>query len=387
MTLIEEHPTPTASPAASAPDWTERARQVGASLQADVAERDRTGEISPAVFDQLRAAGLTHALVPLELSGGGASFTELAGILRTLATYDASTAVTLSMHSHLLAAQVWRHQHGIDATKVFGAVAGGAMLVSTGASDWVSSNGTATKVEGGFVVSARKTPASGCEVGQLFATSIRWDFAPDGPSVIHCTIPRSADGVSLELTWNTMGLRATGSHTVVFDEVFVPDAAVALIRPADVWHPVWNTVMGCAMPLIMSAYLGVADAALELARAAAKPANAALMGEVVNAHTAATDLIAAMVRDADELHFDNTDEHASHTLARKTVATTMLMETVRLAVELVGGSSYSRGSELERMWRDVQGAQFHPLPRSRQLPFTGRVAMGMSPIATPAPVL
>ena len=46
-------------------------------------------------------------------------------------------------------------------------------------------------------------------------------------------------------------MRATGSHTVVLDDVFVPDAAVALIRPADVWHPVWNTVVTAAMPLIM----------------------------------------------------------------------------------------------------------------------------------------
>lgn len=105
-----------------------------------------------------------------------------------------------------------------------------------------------------------------------------------------------------------------------------------------------------------------------------------MLGEVENAHTAAADLIAAMVRDADELHFANTDEHASRTLSRKTVATTMLMETVRLTVELVGGSSYSRGSELERLWRDVQGAQFHPLSRTKQLPFAGRVAIGLTPI-------
>jgi acyl-CoA dehydrogenase len=191
----------------------------------------------------------------------------------------------------------------------------------------------------------------------------------------------STAGVSIEQTWDTMGLRATGSHTVVLDAVFVPDHAVALIRPADVWHPVWNMVIGVAMPLIMSAYLGIADAALDLARGGAKsPHQASLLGEVVNAHTTATDLVSAMVRDADDLHFANTDEHAGRTLSRKTVAAAAMADTVRLAMELIGGSSYSRRGEMERIHRDMQGCQFHPLPRSKQLSFTGRVAMGLTPI-------
>jgi hypothetical protein len=77
------------------------------------------------------------------------------------------------MHSHLVAAQVWRHHHGQDASGVFARVVDGAILVSTGASDWVGSNGTARKVEGGYRVSARKSPASGAEVGDLLVTSIR----------------------------------------------------------------------------------------------------------------------------------------------------------------------------------------------------------------------
>ena len=62
------------------------------------------------------------------------------------ARYDPATAVTLSMHSHLVAAQVWRHHHGMDAETVFRKVVDdGAILVSTGASDWVGSNGTAER--------------------------------------------------------------------------------------------------------------------------------------------------------------------------------------------------------------------------------------------------
>ena len=188
----------------------------------------------------------------------------MGAILRELARHDPSTAVTLSMHSHLVAFQVWRHRHGMDARGLLRKVVEAAPSSSAPARRTGSaSNGTTRRVDGGYVVSARKGPASGCEVGDVLVTSIRWDDAPDGPQVLHCSIPFAADGVGIDLTWDTLGLRATGSHTVVLDDVFVPDAAVSLTRPADQWHPVWNIVVGAALPLIMSAYLGVADAAVE----------------------------------------------------------------------------------------------------------------------------
>jgi acyl-CoA dehydrogenase len=369
----------------SAIDLVRIAREIGQTLEPGVAERDRLGEISVAGFERLREAGVTSALVPAEFGGGGASHAEMGRILRELGRLDPSTAVALSMHAHLVATQVWRHRHGMGASGVFRKlVEGRAVLISTGASDWIGSNGSARKVDGGYQVSARKAPASGCEVGQVLVTSIRWDDAPDAPRVLHLSVPMSAGGVRIERTWDTLGLRATGSHTVVLEDVFVPDGAVSLNRPADQWHPIWNAVIGAAMPLILSAYLGITDAALERARAAVSgrpaPHLFPLLGELINAHTTAADVVAAMFQDADNLGFAATDEHASRTLARKTVAADALIDTVRLALEVAGGVGYTRGSDLERLYRDVHGCLFHPLPRARQTSFTGRVALGLSPL-------
>lgn len=366
-------------------DWLSIASHVGAGLAPGVAERDQSGKLAVAGFRRLRDAGITSALVPAEFGGGGVSHELLGAVLRQLGRHDGPTAVALSMHSHLVAAQVWRHKHGMDASAVLRRVGENkALLISTGASDWVGSSGTAHKVDGGYRVTARKGPASASEAGDVLVTSIRWDDAPDGPQVIHCSVPFSADGVSIDLTWDTLGMRATGSHTVVLDDVFVPDAAVSLIRAADVWHPVWNTILPAAMPLIMSAYLGIADAAVEIARRALTgrqdPHVFQLLGEMLNAHTVATDTIAAMYIDSDDLQFDNTDERSSRTLSRKTVAADALIDTVRLAIETTGGIGYTRTSDLERLYRDIHGCLFHPLGRAKQTRFSGRVALGLSPI-------
>ncbi|MGY2038490.1 acyl-CoA dehydrogenase family protein [Nocardia gipuzkoensis] len=365
-------------------DWIARARRVGEALRPEVAARDRSGEISLAAFDRLRESGLSAALVPADFGGGGVTHREMGAILRELGRHDPSTAVAFAMHTHLVAAQVWRHNHGIDAAPLFAKVVAGAILVSTGASDWVGSNGQAERVEGGYRVHARKAPASGCEAGTVLVTSVRWDDAPEGPQVLHCAIPFAADGVRIEKTWDTMGLRASGSHTVVLDDVFVPDAAVSLARPATVWPPLLNVVLGAAMPLVMAAYLGIADGAVDLATAlAAGRADAPtvqLAGEMAAAHTTANDLVDAMFNGSENLHFANTDQYASRTLSRKTAAADALVHTVRLAIETVGGLGYSRTCELEMRYRDVHGCLFHPLPRAKQTHFTGRVLLGQSPI-------
>jgi alkylation response protein AidB-like acyl-CoA dehydrogenase len=50
---------------------------------------------------------------------------------------------------------------------------------------------------------------------------------------------------------------------------------------------------------------------------------------------------------------------------------------VEKALEVAGGASFYRGLGLERLFRDVQGARFHPLQEKRQLRHSGRFALGL----------
>jgi acyl-CoA dehydrogenase len=365
--------------------WIATARALVPDLAADAARVDGTGEFVHDAFAKLREARLMSMLVPAELGGGGATHAEAAAVLATLARGCPATSLALSMHTHLVAAQVWRHHRALPAPVLAMVAAYYIVLISTGASDWIDSNGTATKVEGGFRISGRKMPSSAAPAGQVLVTSARWEDAPEGPQVVHCSLPFSADGVSIEETWDTTGMRATGSHTVVLDDVFVPDASIPLIRPAGAWHPVWSTVMGAAMPLIMATYVGVAESAAEralaLTRSKAERIDVApQIGRMVNHLTTATDAVRAMIDASDDLHFDNVVEHSSAILARKTVAANAAIDTVRAALEVSGGAGYATSSGLGRLLRDVHGALYHPLPSAQQERFTGRVALGLDPI-------
>ena len=105
-------------------------------------------------------------------------------------------------------------------------------------------------------------------------------------------------------------------------------------------------MIGAAMPLIMSAYVGIADAAVEAAlrsvrnRTDSHVLRPQLVGEMMNAHTTAADGLDAMFAASDDLRFDNTDEHAARTLSRKTVVAAAAIDTVRGSrSKLVGGAA------------------------------------------------
>ena len=48
------------------------------------------------------------------------------------------------------------------------------------------------------------------------------------------------------------------------------------------------------------------------------------------------------------------------------------------AVQVLGGNGYTREYPVERLFRDVQGARFHPLPTHVQRRLAGRTALGLS---------
>lgn len=360
--------------------WIALARELVPALAANAPAHDRDGSFVDDGFALLREHRLLSMLVPSELGGGGATHAEACAVLAELAHGCPSTSLSFSMHSHLVAAQVWRHHRGLPAPVLQRVADEQLCLISTGASDWLESSGTATRVDGGYRVSARKMPASGCPAGDVLVTSVRWDDAPDGPQVIHCSIPFANGGISIEETWDTLGMRGTGSHTVVVDDVFVPDAAVALVRPAGEWHPVWATVVVAALPLIMSSYVGVAEEAVErvmpfAARRADRPETVAQVGRTLTRLTAGRDAVAAMIATSDDLRFDNTVEHADVALRRKTTAADACIGAVGLCLEIGGGAAYARGPGIERLFRDVHGALYHPLPAAQQEMFTGRRAV------------
>jgi acyl-CoA dehydrogenase len=261
------------------------------------------------------------------------------------------------------------------------------VLVSTGAGDWLESTGKATRAEGGYRVTGKKRFASGSPGGDLALTSAPFNDPKDGPTVLHFALPLSSEGVRIGSDWDTLGMRATGSHTLSFEDVFIPDGAISARRPQGAWHPMFDVVVGVAVPIFMSAYVGLAELAARLVKEAVR-ARAQdrelpyLLGEMENALATAQMALRESVALGANYQFTPAAERSSETLIRKTICAENVRKCLDKAVEAQGGSAFFRASRLEQLWRDAQGAQFHPLPEKKQLLFTGRIALGLSPVPT-----
>ena len=85
--------------------------------------------------------------------------------------------------------------------------------------------------------------------------------------------------------------------------------------------------------------------------------------------------VAAMIDASDDLHFENTVALADITLRRKTTAADACIDAVRLALEIGGGQAFDRSCGIERLFRDVHGCLYHPLPAAQQELFTGRLVI------------
>lgn len=366
-------------------DWAERARGIGPALAEVTARHDLDGTFVEEAYALLKEHRFFSMGVPRELGGGGAAHHDICETIRELGHHCGSTALAFSMHSHLVAATVWKHLHGQPGEALLRKVAASeAVLLSTGASDWLDSNGTMRKVDGGYRVTARKIFGSGGPAATVIVASARYDDPEAGEQVLHFAVPASAEGVRFADDWNTLGMRGTGSNTVLFDDVFVPEDAIALRRPRGKWHPAWSVTLTVAAPIYMSAYVGIAEAASDLAlRAAAKKADAPetpfLAGELVNELTQTRLAWKAMVDNAAEYDFTPSLARANDALVAKTLCANGALATVRKAMEIAGGPGFFRGP-LERMLRDVSAAPYHPLPEKRQLQFSGLIALGRDPI-------
>jgi len=362
---------------------TDIARELGPIFGRRADEKTDEDQFVKENFADLKASGLIEAGVPTEFGGGGADVEELAEMLRTLAYHCGSTALAFSMHTHQVAIPAWRwtHQKAAPVEPLLRRIAKERIqLVSSGGSDWIAGSGKAEKVEGGYRITARKIFSSGAPTGDLLMTSAVLDADGPEPIVLHFGVPMNSPHVKVLDTWRTLGMRGTGSHDVMIDGHVVPEAAVAARRKAGEWHMLFHLIGTIAFPLVYSVYLGVAESARDLALGLAKRRQPTrhtieLAGrmetELAAARMARESMLAAVRLNAPSAATVNQVMIGRQLVQRHAIA------AVELAMETAGGAGFYRAAGLERRFRDIQAARYHPLQFGPQSEYAGAMALGL----------
>jgi acyl-CoA dehydrogenase len=360
------------------------ARQLADEFRTRAAQYDRTGEFPTANYDRMRETGYLRALVPAELGGMGAGYLEMAHAQQALARGDASTALAVNMHQFQIGfmGDMWRKTGAAPLEKTLRRVAEeGIILGSTGAEAIVPGDWTPTTIarrEGdGYRITGRKffaSQAPGMDIVRVQALDEETD------DILICSVAMNLDGVSIVETWDTTGMRATASHDLVLDNVFIPEAAVGgkLAKGSPMRQAPMAGVAVWFLPLMSSVYLGIA----EEARAEAYRA----LGSGINSNSRDDVLTSTLIgqMEADYMAAEATRDQVVNRLDRdredfvavvkdailmKEVVTENALAVVERAVQLAGGRAFYRKSPLERLARDARAARFHPpaAPTSYQM--------------------
>jgi alkylation response protein AidB-like acyl-CoA dehydrogenase len=260
-----------------------RVAELGPRLAARAAQHDREASFPAGSFQDLREAGLLGLCVPAADGGLGADFATYLLVSAELGRWCGSTALGFNMHA---CACLWsgpvadaldlppasRAEHQRIRALHYGQIVqqgrlyaqpfseGGA--AAAGAAPWGT---VARPVPGGYRLSGRKVFASlagAADCYGVLCTLLAEGQAAGGTvrDALYLAVPAEAAGISLSGDWDPLGMRATVSRNLVFEDVFVPHEA--RLMPEGAYHQA-ATRFPHMHATLSACYLGLAQAAYD----------------------------------------------------------------------------------------------------------------------------
>jgi len=174
-------------------DWVNIVRELGPAFAERAPAHDVTESFVAANYVAMKERKLFAAGVPSELGGGGASHAEMCAVIREIGHHCGSTALAVSMYTHIVATMsyTWRSGNKAPEGMLKRVAAEGLVLMTSGGADWLHGSGKLEKVDGRFKLTGRKIFGSGGPAADVLMTMGIYDDPTDGPVIIHFAVPVS----------------------------------------------------------------------------------------------------------------------------------------------------------------------------------------------------
>lgn len=364
------------------------------ALGAHAEAYDRGGEFPRAGFDLLAREGLIGLTVVPHLGGRGAGFAEALRVLRAVSKGDPSVGLILFMTYSFHAGKGNSWPPDLYARIAREAVEGRGLIGFFRVEPELG-----TPVRGGIpATTARRTAEGwaliGTKIYSTGSTGLDWygvwakTDEPE-PRVGTFLVPAGAPGVTIHPAWDHLGMRATVSHEVEFNDTPIPAAyAVDVRRPED-WAPkpddsalfLWNALA------ISTIYDAVARAARDWlvgylnervpsnlgAPLATLPRVQEKFGEI----DALLQVNDTLIRTAAQAADAGSPPSAIEANNIKFVATANAIRAVEIGLQLTGNPGLTRRNPLERHYRDVLCSRIHSPQDDTILVAAGRAGLGI----------
>lgn len=350
---------------------------------------DETDGFSFAHIEALQQIGYTAYTVPAEWGGQGVPLYEFVLYQERLAQGDAAIALGLGWHLGVLfdlaEKRPWREEQ--FAALCRDVVRRGALVnrAATEAASGSPARGgkprtSAERLPGGYRLNGRKTYTTLSPALDYFIVTAVLE-----EQETEFLVPRETEGLSIDPTWRTVGMRGTGSHDLVLDNVTVPEEALVYAAP-QAYHQTLNPYL----LHIPACYLGIALAARKEAMSFAKayqpnslphpilyaPNVGQLLGQIDLELSAARHYMYAVAARWDELR--GTPEAAElgpELAAVKVNALQTALSVVDKTMRIAGAHGLARSHPLQRHYRDVRFGLHNPPMEDQVIAQLGRFAV------------
>jgi alkylation response protein AidB-like acyl-CoA dehydrogenase len=375
-------------------DIFERARELSVGFAERAAAHDRDASFPFRNFEELSATGLLSLTVPAALGGGGAGAQTTARVLQIFGQADPSTALVLSMHyiQHLVMARSARWPGRLVRKLAKESVEGVALINALRVEPELGSPARgglprtiARRTETGWRLTGRKIYSTGAPILKWYAVWAKTDEPETRVGLF--LVPAGLPGTHVVETWDHLGLRASGSHDLIFEDVVIPlDHEIDVRKPED-WRTPDFTQATVQAIFIAAIYDGIARAARDWLIEFLKnrvPANLGsplatlpraqeILGAIEARLIVNGRLIESFAADFD----DGVPLSAAESNVIKLTVTNNAVAVVEDALSLSSNHGLSRANPLERHYRDVLCGRVHTPQDDVTRSAIGRSALGL----------
>ena len=381
-------------PEESKPAFFDCAKLLASEFAARAAQYDRDASFPFENFKELSEAGLLALTVPTALGGAGAGARDAARIIGIFGKADPSTALVLSMHyiQHLVMARSTRWPGRLSRKLAREAVEGVALINALRVEPDLGSPARgglpatiARKTETGWRLSGRKIYSTGAPILKWYAVWAKTDEPETRVGLF--LVPAGLPGTRIVETWDHLGLRASGSHDVVFEDVVFPLDHEIDVRKPDEWRVPDFTQSTVHAIFVAAIYDGIARAARDWlidflksrvpSNLGAPLATLPRVQEVVGGIEARLAVNARLIDSFAGDFDDGVLLSASESNIVKLTVTNNAVAVIEAALSLTSNHGLTRANPLERHYRDVLCGRVHTPQDDATRTIAGRLALGL----------
>ncbi|MBY5528292.1 acyl-CoA dehydrogenase (plasmid) [Rhizobium leguminosarum] len=349
-------------------------------------DADRTGQFPWIGIRAVHQSGLLESTVATRYGGQGATLADAAHILAALGRGDPSVALisAMTIFNHLgqaaknhwpddlyrrLLADAKQKPLLLNAARVepeLGSPARGGLPATV-----------ARRTASGWSITGRKRFVTGAYGLTHFLV---WAHTDETPARVGTfVVPNGLSGIHVIENWNSLGMRATGSHDVEYTDVEIPaENVLELVDPSVAQQD--NRAHAAITLALTAIYLGAAEAAqAAFIRFSHERVPANLGHPIARTERFVTlsgeiDLLVSGARQIIFGALDANHGDAEKMIRARLIAGRQLREAVQIAVRGIGNPGLSADLGLERHFRDIQSVLVHAPQEDTSISILGRAA-------------